>query len=111
MESLCRELTISDMPNEDLKIVAEFCGVEIALKLLRELPGISINIPKFGLQKISKLREYIYQNLCKKSIKRIALDTGLSEVHIYRMLRETRKECPGQLDLFATSQETSSLNS
>ncbi|MCG6552917.1 MAG: hypothetical protein L7F77_11350 [Candidatus Magnetominusculus sp. LBB02] len=40
-----REFKIEDMPNEDLRRVAEKCGIETAVKLLTLMPGQTIHIP------------------------------------------------------------------
>lgn len=35
-----------DMPNEDTTWIAESCGIEIAMKIMKNLGGISLYIPK-----------------------------------------------------------------
>ncbi|MBF0516362.1 MAG: hypothetical protein HQK97_04460 [Nitrospirae bacterium] len=39
------EYKIETLPNEDLRIVAQQCGIETALKLLYNCPGMTIHIP------------------------------------------------------------------
>lgn len=88
-EEALNGLTIEDMPNADMKLVAECCGIEIALKLLTSLPGISISVPKFGIRKIA--RDYIIKNYNGKNAKKLAFETGLTENYIYKILREERQ--------------------
>jgi Mor family transcriptional regulator len=35
-----------DMPNEDTRWIAESCGIEVAMKMMKNLGGISLYIPK-----------------------------------------------------------------
>lgn len=41
-----KDLTPDDMPNEDLRTLAEELGVETALKVIDAWGGLSINIPR-----------------------------------------------------------------
>jgi Mor family transcriptional regulator len=82
-------LTPEDMPNRDLKIVAELCGTEVATKLLKELGGIQISIPQNGAKRV--LQTYILKRYDGTNVKELAIDTGISERHVYRMLSEMKK--------------------
>lgn len=77
-------ITDEDMPNNDLRLVAESCGIEIAIRLLEELPGISIFIPKSGFKRIveGKIRE----GYNGTNAKELALMYGVSERHIYNIV-------------------------
>ena len=55
-----KTITIDDMPNDDLKFVAEEAGLKQALLLIFLLPGITINIPKNGLRRLKE--KYIMKN-------------------------------------------------
>lgn len=47
-DCVIHDVHIDDMPNSDMRMVAEFCGLETALVLLKELPGVKLIIPKCG---------------------------------------------------------------
>lgn len=67
----------SDLPS-GFKIVAEFCGLDIAKHLLRELEGMQIYIPQ--IKTLTPLHSrYIKKNINKKSIRYLASDIGLTE--------------------------------
>ena len=40
------KITPENLPNEDLKMVALLLGLEAAIKLMCEIPGVNISIPK-----------------------------------------------------------------
>ncbi len=54
------DLTPDDMPTEDTRLIADSLGVEVALILMNELSGMTLIIPKNGLNKIKN--RYIYEN-------------------------------------------------
>ena len=89
-------LTIGDMPNADMRLVAEACGVETAVKLLTELPGIHISIPKAGVRRV--IWAYVRKNYNGKNIKKLALEVGLSENWLYGILKKD-KALPGKTDI------------
>ena len=95
-EKLPINITIDDMPNADMKLVAETCGVETAVKLLTELPGIQINIPKAGVRRVTWA--YVRKNYNGKNIKKLALEVGLSENWLYQILKKD-KSLPGNTDI------------
>ena len=47
MEAWERNLTLEDLPNEDIKIVADLYGMDFAIKFLNDLSGVIINVPMF----------------------------------------------------------------
>lgn len=67
----------SDLPS-GIKIVAEFCGLDIAKHLLRELEGMQIYIPQIKTL-IPLYSRYIQKNINKKSIRHLASDIGVTE--------------------------------
>ena len=90
MSNLALNLTINDLPNDDLKIVADIVGLPIAVKLLEDLPGILISIPKTGLNKCRN--GYICNNYdgSKESRVDLARKFGVSERYIIQMVSKYR---------------------
>ena len=78
-------VTIEDMPNSDMRLVAESCGIDMAVKLLEELPGIGIFIPKFGMKKL--VDKYISSKHNGSNAKEIAIRCGVSERYVYQLVR------------------------
>jgi hypothetical protein len=81
------KLEPEDMPNEDIRLVAECCGMDTAIKLLQEMGGVVICIPKLGGKRL--YRRYI-QEVCDGSVssmRRIALHLGVSESYVQKIYR------------------------
>ncbi|HDH51240.1 MAG TPA: hypothetical protein ENH31_00450 [Nitrospirae bacterium] len=95
-KEILNELTIEDMPNQDMRLVAEACGIEIAVKLLQELGGIGINIPKFGFKKL--VQQYVCDHYDGSNAKELALKLGITERHIYNLC-QPEQEDNKQMDL------------
>ena len=106
-EALIKKMGIDQMPNDDLKVVAKECGTDVALALLKNLPGAVINIPKRAFNKVAD--QFVIGNFNGHNAKQLARVCGYSLNHIYRIVRrendrrETKR--PGvqfkQLELFA----------
>ena len=50
------EITVDDMPNEDLKLIAKILGVEIAIAMVETMPGAQIQIPKNYIKESNQIR-------------------------------------------------------
>ncbi|MBR6421965.1 hypothetical protein IKS86_04575 [bacterium] len=86
---VAENITIDDMPSEDMKVIAESCGVETALNIMRNLPGARFFVP-VNWQKIIA-EKYIAQN-ADKSVKALALDTGFSDWMVLKVLNKKTSE-------------------
>jgi hypothetical protein len=52
-EILTRNIAIDDLP-EDLKFIATFCGMDVALSLMKHASGMNFTIPKNALNDLKK---------------------------------------------------------
>lgn len=80
-------ITKDDLTN-DLKILADTCGIEVVQNLLRNCAGLTIYVPK-----ISHLDKFIIRYIREnsyKSFKLIAKELGVSEQHIRNVFRSFR---------------------
>lgn len=86
-EDILKEITINDLPNLDLRIIANACGLETALKLMCNAPGVRFYVPSNGLRIF--MEKYILKNrsLC---VKELAINLGVSESQIYTILHEQK---------------------
>jgi len=92
-----KNLTIADMPNDDMKLVAEQCGMEVAIILLEKLNGIIIYIPKIAADK-RFIKKYVNENYDGRNAKNLAVEIGVSEQYIYKLLAgDNGKKSPNQL--------------
>lgn len=101
-EDFFEKLTIDDLYSisKDVGDIAKLCGTEVAIRLLEHFPGTSVYVPKEGVVLLKK--DYIRKNFNGKNSRELALETGYSQVHVYRILKEGKKDAlDGQMDMFA----------
>lgn len=44
------QLTVEDMPNEEMRWVAEDCGLDVAIEMIRHLRGIRVYVPNIEFE-------------------------------------------------------------
>jgi len=76
-------ITIDDMPNNDMRLVAEVVSVDFALALLQHLGGMQLNIPKHGLKKIRD--RVIREQYDGSNAKRLALRFNVTERYVQQV--------------------------
>ena len=81
-----KNITADDMPNDDLKFIAENAGIKSALILILLLAGLTINIPKYSLRKLKE--KYIMKEF---TINRLAVECDLSQRYVYNLIKKKLK--------------------
>lgn len=77
-----------DMPNDDLKFIAESAGIRSALALIFCTPGLTVNIPKNSFREV-KERYILHQYDGRKyTINRLAIECGLSQRYVYKIIKK-----------------------
>lgn len=81
-------ITPNDMPNDDLKYMADRAGIKSALALIFTSPGITVTIPKNAFKELK--RRYILNNYdgTKYTINRLAVECNLSQRYVYKIIKE-----------------------
>lgn len=81
-------ITMENLPNEDLNIVATVIGLDATIELMCELPGILISVPKNATlpAKIAYIKD-VYDGTKQSRVKLSKL-CDLSENYIYRIARK-----------------------
>jgi len=81
-----------EMPNYDTQVIAELYGVNFALRLMTDIPGSIINVPKTGLNKIRN--DYICKHYdgSKKSRLDLAFECGVTEGYIKQLVSKNKKK-------------------
>ena len=81
-------INMENLPNDDLKIVAETIGLDPTITLMCELSGMMISIPKRATLKAKV--DYVMKHYdgSKKSRYELSRACGLSENYIYRIARK-----------------------
>ena len=75
-------ITFEELP-ADLQFVADKCGIDTAMELLKKLQGTNIYVPKMS-RLTNYVSRYIKHNIEKKN-KELANELGVSENFIRRL--------------------------
>lgn len=94
-------ITIEDIPEGAMRLVADLCGLDVAVSLMQNMKGLTISVPSNGFEKIEKkiiLDEY---DGTTETLKKLALNLDLNEKTVRGILKDYKLEnTPGQLSLF-----------
>lgn len=85
-------VTPNDMPNEDLKYVAEKAGLKQALLLIFLLPGLTLNIPKNALKKLKERHIINEYDGTRYTLNRLAVECDLSQRYVYKLINKHLKK-------------------
>lgn len=77
-----------DMPNDDLKFIAESAGIKSALALIFCTPGLTVTIPKNSFKEVKERYIMSKYDGTKYSINRLAVVCGLSQRYIYKIIEK-----------------------
>lgn len=77
-----------DMPNDDLKFIAESAGIKSALALIFCTPGLTVTIPKNSFKEVKERYIMSKYDGTKYSINRLAVDCSLSQRYIYKIIEK-----------------------
>ncbi|MCL2689041.1 MAG: hypothetical protein FWE57_04240 [Chitinispirillia bacterium] len=83
--------------NDCLILVKEKCGEDIAVRLIQNFPGYRFYIPINGLS--TAIKKYIEREFKGTNAKELALNCGVSERHVRKIIREMYDN-KAQLSLF-----------
>ena len=88
IDKVKEQITSEDMPTENMKIIAETCGIDIAIKILKNLGGLSLYIPSSGISLIHN--KYILKRYdgTRDCANRLALELGVSINYVYKILKQ-----------------------
>ena len=87
-KSWIEELTIEDLPNQDLQIIASVVGFDVAIRLISELAGFEFTVPKHSLSHLKN--KYIAKKYDGTKASRFELGKrfGIGERSIFRIAKE-----------------------
>lgn len=84
-------ITADDMPNDDLRFIAEKAGLKSALALIFFTPGLNVSIPKTAFKQLKD--KYILNNYSgdKYSMNDLSVKCEVSQRYIYRLIKNKIK--------------------
>ena len=80
-----------EMPNYDIKFFSELYGVDLALRLMIDMSGTLMNIPKTGLNKIRNMYIVKHYDGTKMSRVKLSRECGVTENYIMQLASKNRK--------------------
>lgn len=95
-QDILNTITIEDIKHPDLRLIAERCGLEVAIKFYQNLRGITISIPNNALREFQE--SFILQNKSKYRTKELALMLSLNERTVEQIIIESKVKA--QTNLF-----------
>lgn len=101
-EQIIPKLQADDMPNEELRFVAEVCGMDVAMSLLQNCVGmINLSVPVNGMKhfKHSYIQKCYSDKPTKQTVFKLANELGITAVEINRILGQHTNEKTQQLGL------------
>lgn len=87
---ILKDVSIKDMPNSDMELVAELCGIDVAVLLLQQLGGTQISIPKLGFRRL--VERYIVTHYTGNNASELAVRLGVSQRFVFSVLERHRKQ-------------------
>lgn len=95
-------ISIDDMPSETFELIADNCGLNVAVSLLKNASGLTIFVPSNGFEALERriiLREYDGSAV---TIKKLALRLNLTEKTVRNYIANGRliPAVEGQQNLF-----------
>lgn len=85
-------IKVDDMPNDDLKFVAETAGLKSAIALIFCTPGLTVSIPKNSFKNVKE--QYILEHYdgTKYSVNKLAVDCDLTQRQVYKIINNRLKQ-------------------
>jgi len=92
-----KDIKADELPG-DLQLVAQQCGVDVAIKLAEKMGSITVYIRPIDGLVVAKKEAYIKKHFNGSNHKELAIATGYSDRWVYKIL-EGKKE-DKQIGLF-----------
>lgn len=96
-----RPVTIDDIPDGNMRLVADLCGLDVAVSLMKNLKGLTIAVPSNGFDKVERQIIYDFYNGTTERLKQLALRLDMNEQTVRNILRKKNLEVTaGQQNMF-----------
>ena len=96
-----QKITIDDIPEGTMRLVAELCGLSVAVSLMKHLKGITIAVPSNGFNRLEKRIILNEVQGSADKLKKVALNLEINEQTVREILRNYGMTViDGQLSLF-----------
>lgn len=100
--SLSQSLSVEDIPNSNVRDIAQVIGMEAVIRLILNFDGLQIYIPKDIRTRLKRL--YVQKNYTGDNAKKLAQQLDLAERTVYQWLDSKPIKTHEQTDLFESQQ-------
>jgi len=97
VNQIIEQISIEDMPSDDMKLVAKHCGVDVAIKIMQKMGGLGIYVPK---NPFALVVERILRQERNPDFKEIATICSVTERYVRNIWRKLNAGNNRQHDLF-----------
>jgi len=84
-------LSPDDLPG-DLQIIAQECGMDVAVSLAEKLGGMKLYIPQPNVVTLERKKQFIRENYTTLSVREFILATGLSEATVRAIIKKAEQD-------------------
>lgn len=81
-----KEMTVEEMPSVDMQFIAERCGVDVAVTIMKQLAGTRFFVPVVWQKVIAE--RFISIHAGDMDVRELSLATGMSDGKIYKTLNK-----------------------
>ena len=92
LRPLTAKLKAQDMPTEDLRLIAEMCGVEAAITLILTYSGMSIYVPKRAARALKIV--YLRKAYTGANLRPLCRELDISQSTAFRWLGLSTEDAP-----------------
>lgn len=85
-------ITADDMPNDDLKFLAERIGIRTTLIMIFIFSGLTVSIPKDAFKRLKKKYIVNHYDGTRYSINQLATDCNYTQRYIYKIIEDHLKK-------------------
>ena len=91
-DAAIENMTTDDMPSEDFKSIAEFCGLNVAVSLMKNMPGLNIYVPKPQNAFTCVVKRFVIDKFDGSNAKTLAMVCRVSQRHVYSIVETEDKK-------------------
>ncbi len=97
VKQVIEQLSIEDMPSDDMRLLAKYCGVDVAVKVMQNMGGLGIYVPKNPFPLIV---ERILRTERNPNFKEIATTCNVTERYVRKIWQKINAGDNKQYDIF-----------
>ena len=86
-----KNMTMKDLPNGDMEMIAKLCGLKAAVALMKACAGDRITIPRSWAKRLRD--RMIIEGFDGANANRLSTRFGVTRRYIYKIIERERRSC------------------